>query len=155
MAQSQVDRIKGKSIFLIIGITFAGFVIMMGLMASDFLEGPSQYKETSYVTVAFQNIDGKVSVAGLIGVSGINPTIVTRSSTANQMILTVVNHDNGPHQFTIDGLDISTKVLEPNEKKADVLTLSGGREGTYTYRDALNPEIALGEFKIVRVTAFG
>ncbi len=151
----QVSVNKGKSIFLIIGIAFAAFAVILGIKATEFLEGSSPYKETSYVTVAFQNIDGKVSVAGLVGVSGINPTIVTRSSTANQMILTVVNHDNVPHQFTIDGLGISTKVLEPNEKKADVLTLSGGKEGTYKYRDALNPEMALGEFKIVRVTAFG
>jgi len=146
---------KGKSIFLIIAIAFAGFAIMLGLMASEFFEGPSTYKETSYVTVAFKSIDGKVSLDGLIGVSGTNPTIVMRSSTAHQMILTVVNHDDTPHQFIIDGLGILTEILEPFGKKADVLILSGGEEGIYTYRDALNPDIAIGEFRIVRVSAFG
>lgn len=149
------DKITGKTIFLIIASAFAAFAVILGLMASEFFEGPSPYKETSYVTIAFKNIDGTVSINGIIGVSGSNPIIIMRSSTSYQMILTVVNHDNTPHQFTIDGLGISTEVLDPYGKKADVLTLSGGKEGTYTYRDALNPETAIGEFRIVKVTAFG
>lgn len=149
------DKITGKTIFLIIASAFAAFAVILGLMASEFFEGPSPYKETSYVTVAFKDIDGKVTLVGLIGVGDTNPTIIMRSSPSYQMILTVVNHDNVPHQFTIDGLGISTEVLDPYGKKADVLTLSGGKEGTYTYRDALNPEAAIGEFRIIKVTAFG
>ena len=151
----QESKIRGKSIFLIIALAFAGFAITMGLVASEFLEGPSLYKETSYVTLAFKNVDGKIIVSGLIGVGGTNPTIIMRSSTSYQMILTIVNHDTVPHQFIIDDLGISTDILDPYGKKADVLTLSGGKEGTYTYRDALNPEITIGEFRIVKVTAFG
>jgi hypothetical protein len=151
----QESRIRVKSIFLIVGIAFAGFAIIMGLMASELLEGPPVYKETSYVTIAFKSTDGKVSVDGLIGVSGTNPTIVMRSSATHQMILTVVNHDNVPHRFIIDGLGISTEILDPYGKKAEVLTLSGVEEGTYTYRDTLNPEIEIGEFRVVRITAFG
>ncbi len=150
-----MSKIKEKSIILIVIATFAGFVVMMGLIASEFLEAPSTAKETSYVVLAFQRMDDKVNVVGLIGVGETNPTIIMRSSPTYQMILTVVNQDDVPHQFTIDGLGISTEVLEPYGKKADVLTLSGGREGTYTYRDALNPETAIGEFWIVKVTAFG
>lgn len=149
------EKIVGKGIFLIIAGAFAAFAIILGLMASEFFEGPSPYKETSYVTIAFKDIDGKVSINGIIGVSGINPTLIMRSSTSYQMLLTVVNHDDVPHQFTIDGLDVSTEILDPYGKKADVLTLSGGKEGTYTYKDALNPEVVIGEFRIVKVTAIG
>jgi hypothetical protein len=149
----QETRVSGKIIFLVIASAFAAFAIILGLMASEFFEGPSPYKETSYVTIAFKNIEGKVSINGIIGVSGTNPTIIMRSSTSYQMILTVVNHDDVPHQFSIDGLGISTEILDPYGKKADVLTLSGGNEGTYTYRDALNPETVIGEFRIVKVTA--
>lgn len=151
----QEGKLRGKGIFLIIGTAFAAFVIILGLMASEVLEGPSIYKETSYVTVAFKSVDGEVIVDGLIGVKDANPTIVMRSSAAHQMILTVVNHDSVPHQFVVDELGISTDILDPLGKKADVLTLNGGKEGTYTYRDALNPEVAIGEFRIVSVTAFG
>lgn len=131
---------RGRNVFIVIAAAFAAFVAIFGMLATELLEGPSLYKETSYVTLAFKNVGGELRVEGLVGVSGENPTIIMRSSIAHQMILRVVNHDSMPHQFIIDGLNISTKILEAEEDGVnyDILTLSGGKEGVYTYRDALS-----------------
>jgi hypothetical protein len=106
--------------------------------------------EKTYATVAFQSIDGEVKVVGLAGVAKVNPTILMRTGDF-AMELTVVNQDTMPHSLYIDGLDISTKVLQPGE--SEILTFYSEAEGTYSYFVVGNDE-PIGQIKAVKVTMY-
>ena len=129
------------------------FGILIGIVATDLLSGPPP-KENNYITLVLRQVDGKVKAVAISGVLGTNPTIVMRSSPDNQMNLRVINLDQEPHQLVIEGLNASTKVLDTDNRE-DTIVLSGGNEGSYTYRCALHDNEIFGEFRVVRVTARG
>lgn len=129
------------------------FGILIGIVATDLLYGPSP-KENNYITLVLRQVDGEVKAVAISGVLGTNPTIVMRSSTDNQMNLRVINLDQEPHQLIIEGLKASTKVLDTDNRE-DTIVLSGGNEGSYTYRCSLHDNEIFGEFRVVRVTARG
>ena len=106
--------------------------------------------EKTYATVAFQNIDGKVKIVGIAGIAQVNPTILMRTGDF-AMELTVVNQDSVPHALYIDGLDISTGVLQPGQSW--VLTFYSEGEATYNYYDKGNDE-AIGQIRAVKVTMY-
>jgi len=106
--------------------------------------------EKSYATVAFRNIDGDVKLVGIVGIAQINPTILMRTGDF-AMELTVVNEDSVPHALYIEGLNISTRVLQPGQ--SEVLTFYSEGEATYNYYDQGNNE-PLGQIRIVKVTMY-
>ncbi len=107
--------------------------------------------EKAYVTVAFQKIDGEVKVVGTEGIAGVNPTINMRTGDF-AMVLTVVNQDNVNHALYIDGLEISTKFLEPGQ--SEVLTFYSKGEASYNYYDAANTDKPLGQIRALKVTMY-
>jgi hypothetical protein len=129
------------------------FGILIGIIATGLLEGPPQ-KENNYITLVLRKEGGELKAIAISGVLGTNPTIVMRSSPDHQMNLTVLNQDEEAHQLVIDGLNVSTKLLDPYNR-TDTIAISGGEEGSYTYRCALHENEVFGELRIVRVTARG
>jgi hypothetical protein len=102
------------------------------------------------VTVAFQNIDGEVKVVGIAGIAQVDPTIIMRTGDF-AMELTVVNQDSVPHALYIDGLNVSTRVLQPGQ--SEVLTLYSEGEATYNYYIQGNDE-PTGQIMAVKVTMY-
>jgi hypothetical protein len=107
--------------------------------------------EKAYATVAFQRIDGEVKLVGTGGIAGVNPTILMRTGDF-AMELTVVNEDSERHALYIDGLNISTKFLNPGE--SDVLTIYSEGEATYDYYDYGAQDEPLGQLRAVKVTMY-
>ena len=90
------------------------------------------WQEKVEQTVAFEDIDGKVQVVGVSGVTGeTNPHLISRTVFA--YILTVVNNGDKHHRLYIDGLEIQTDLLEPGQQ--DVITIYPTEEGVYKYYD--------------------
>lgn len=129
--------------FLILIVVFvsAGFVRQV----------PIYWKEEVRATVAFQEIDGQLKVVGLIGNSDTNPTLVMKAGDS-PYILTVINQDTQPHIFYVDGLEVHTKLLQPNEN--DTITLISKKESTYNCYDSLHPEKKIGQIIAARVEFF-
>ncbi|MEO9364517.1 MULTISPECIES: cupredoxin domain-containing protein [Candidatus Nitrosocaldus] len=140
--------ISTKHIVLFSVSLFAVFASIVAVIASEMLEPPTNYKETTYITLVF-NSDGNVE--GIKGITGTNPLLVARSSNMHQMAITVKNADDDEHQLVIDRIAIS-KVLGKGDE--DTIYVSGVPEGSYRYRDGLSGRV-LGEFKVVKVTARG
>ena len=100
-------------------------------------------------TVAFQDIDDKVMLVGVLGTGDTNnPTLVTRVSF--EYVLTVVNQGDTQHRLFIDGLNIQTDLLEPGEEHTIVIVPS--KEGTYNYYDKRDRMELLGQLKAVIVS---
>src|SRR5574339_343167 len=72
---------------------------------------PITWQEKIQTTIAFKTIGGELKVIGIIGNSGINPTLLMRTKDF-AMVLTVINQDNVPHMLYIDGLGINSKILK-------------------------------------------
>lgn len=100
-------------------------------------------------TLEFQTIDGKTVVVGTVGNGGTNPELVMRTGDYSY-IITVVNKDTMPHQFYVDGVDLKTKLLEPNE--SDKIIIQSKNEATFNYYDIANGKEFLGTIRAVRVT---
>ena len=103
--------------------------------------------EKTYVTVAFQNNNGELQLIGIEGIAQANPTILIRIADF-VMELKVVNQDKVPHSLYIDGLDVSTGILEPGQSK--ILTLSSEQEASYNYYMDGNVE-PTGQVRAVKV----
>ncbi|MEM4344297.1 MAG: hypothetical protein QXS40_01085, partial [Candidatus Nitrosocaldus sp.] len=91
--------ISTKHIVLLTVSLFAVLASMIGVIASEMLEPPSNYKETTYITLVF-NSSGDVE--GIKGITGTNPLLVARSSNMHQLAITVKNLDDDRHQLVID-----------------------------------------------------
>lgn len=90
------------------------------------------WQEKVEQTVAFEDIDGKVQLVGITGITGeTNPHLISRTSFA--YILTVVNNGDQHHRLYIEGLEIQTDLLEPGQQ--DVITIYPTEEGVYKYYD--------------------
>ncbi|MDR4510991.1 MAG: cupredoxin domain-containing protein [Nitrososphaeraceae archaeon] len=115
---------------------------------------PITYKEVIKATVAFKNIDGDIKIVGLVGNTGINPTLISRTGDT-EYSLTVINQDKQPHMFYIDGLNVHTKLLRFGEN--DTITIQPKNEATYHYYDRVpilkNNDLSqpIGEFKTLKV----
>jgi len=111
-------------------------------------EVPLYYQEKVEQTVAFEEVNGKVQLVGVIGIKGeVNPTLLTRTSFA--YILTVINNGTTQHRLYIDGLNVITDLLEPGQ--TDTITILPTEEGTYNYYDKRQYLKKLDQLKIVTV----
>jgi hypothetical protein len=98
-------------------------------------------------TVAFRNIDGESKIVGLKGNADVNPTLVMRTGDF-AYIITVINQDETPHMFYVEGLEVHTKALRPGEN--DTITIYSKNPGTYNYYDKFE-EKPIGKIKAVKV----
>ncbi len=106
------------------------------------------WQEKVEQTVAFEDIDGKVQLVGITGVTGEpNPHLISRTSFA--YILTVVNNGDQHHRLYIEGLELQTDLLEPGQQ--DVITIYPSEEGVYKYFDKRERLEELGIIEIKTV----
>ena len=83
------------------------------------------WQERIEQTVAFEDVDDKVQLQGISGVSGKpNPYLITRTSFA--YLLTVINNGDKHHRLYIEGLEVQTDLLEPGQR-GNSYHLSGKR----------------------------
>ncbi len=131
---------------LIIAIAaFGGIVIFAGLgnVRHVNILFPEQIKQT----VEFRKIDGKAAIVGIIGNSGTNPDLISRTGFA--YILTVKNADTSPHLFYVDTIGLKTKLLEPGQE--DTIVIISEEEVVLQYYDIADTKQLLGTIQIKRV----
>lgn len=127
----------------------AALVIMIGIIGQGNIRHvqifyPEQVKQT----VAFQDVDGKVRLVGLLGIDGEdNPTLIMRVGFA--YVLTVINDGDKHHRLYIDGLEVQTNLLKPGQR--ETITIYPDKEGTYNYYDKRERTELLGQLKAVSV----
>ena len=139
---------------ILIGSALVAGVLTFGIMIIFIGQGEVRHVEiflTEQVkqTVAFQDIDGKVILVGVLGTGETNnPTLVTRVSF--EYVLTVVNQGDKHHRLFIDGMNIQTDLLAPGEE--DTIIVTPSEEGTYNYYDKRDRLELLGQLKAVIVS---
>lgn len=138
-------------IIIILGLVvgMSALVGMVGFVGQgNVREVPLYYQEKVEQTVAFEEVNGKVRLVGIMGIKGeVNPTLLTRTSFA--YILTVINNGTTQHRLYIEGLNKVTDLLEPGEK--DTITIIPNEEGIYNYYDKRQRLEFLGKLQIVTV----
>jgi hypothetical protein len=102
-------------------------------------------------TLEFQTQNGHTVVVGKVGNGGTNPELVMRTG-GYFYILTVVNKDTVPHQLFVEGPNVSTKLLTPDE--SDKIILRSKNEVVFNYYDTAKGKEFLGTIRAVKVTAF-
>ena len=136
------------ALFVIIIVVMFSFVLFFGFIGQGGVRHVQIYlPEKIQSTISFQNIDNETKIVGISGISGINPTLVSR--TDYDYILTIYNYDTIPHMFFIDGLNVNSKIIQPNQNVT--LTVFSLKEGEYNYYDRFEPDKKLGDFRIVKV----
>jgi hypothetical protein len=141
--------------FSVIGMVLVLVISIILIGQGTVRHVPITFKEVIKATVAFKNIGGDVKVVGIIGNTGINPTLVSRTGGDTKYSLTIINEDKQPHMFYIDGLNVHTKLLRYGEN--DTITIRPDKEGIYNYYDRVSIEkingsiIPIGQFKTLKV----
>jgi hypothetical protein len=107
------------------------------------------WPEEARQTLEFQTLDGRTVVVGTVGNGGTNPELVMRTGDYSY-IITVVNKDAAQHQLYVDGVDLKTKLLEPNE--SDKIIIQSKNEATFNYYDIAKGKEFLGTIRAIRVT---
>ncbi|MGB5091120.1 MAG: hypothetical protein WBN72_09275 [Nitrososphaeraceae archaeon] len=144
---------EGKLVAVALIGGFVALILFFVLISGGIVRHvPITWQEKIETTIAFKTIDGKLNVIGIIGNSGINPTLLMRIK-GFAMVLTVINQDNIPHMLYIEGLGVHTKILRAGENQT--ITFYSPTEGTYNYYDRLSSSNKpIGQIKAVKVTSF-
>ena len=124
---------------------------MIGLIGQGNVRHVSIFwQERVEQTVAFEDVNGKVQLQGILGIDGEpNPHLITRTSFA--YLLTVINNGDKHHRLYIEGLDVQTNLLEPDQQ--ETLTLYPDKEGVYKYFDKRENLEHLGFLEVKTVVA--
>lgn len=137
--------------FIIFGLAggFVALVVIFGYAGMGFVRPFSIFwPEEVRQTLEFRNINGETVVVGTVGNSGTNPSLIMRTG-GYSYIITVINKDTIPHLFHVDGVDISTKLLQPGED--DQIVIRSGHDTTFNYYDIANGTKLLGTIQVVHV----
>lgn len=120
-------------ILAVITIGVVSLAAMIGFIGQGNVRHVSIFwQERVEQTVAFEDVDGKVQLQGISGISGKpNPYLITRTNFA--YVLTVINNGDTQHRLYIEGLNAETDLLEPGEQ--EILTIYPDKEGVYKYYD--------------------
>jgi len=120
-------------ILAVIAIGVVSLAAMIGFIGQGNVRHVSIFwQERVEQTVAFEDVDGKVQLQGISGISGKpNPYLITRTNFA--YVLTVINNGDTQHRLYIEGLNAETDLLEPGEQ--EILTIYPDKEGVYKYYD--------------------
>ena len=109
---------------------------------------PIFWTEKVEQTVVFEDIDGKVQLRAIKGVTGEpNPTLLSRTSFV--YILTVINNGDRHHRLYIEGFNVQTDLLEPGQQ--ETIKIYPTEEGIYNYYDKRQYLEKLGQIKIITV----
>jgi hypothetical protein len=141
---------KDKTLIIIaILVGVVSLAAMIGFIGQGNVRHVSIFwQERVEQTVAFEDIDGKVQLQGLVGINGEpNPHLITRTSFA--YLLTVINNGNTNHRLYIEGLEVQTDLLEPGEE--ETLTIYPDKEGVYKYYDKRENLEHLGFIEVITV----
>jgi hypothetical protein len=138
-----------KLIIVVLIIGFAALVILIGVIGQgNVRQAQIFYPEKVEQTVAFQDVEGKVRLVGILGTGEKeNPTLIMRTNFA--YILTVINDGNKHHRLYIDGLEVQTDLLKPGENQT--LTIFPKNEAVYNYYDKRETLDKLGQLRVVTV----
>lgn len=138
--------------FVVIALV-GGFVTLIAVMGFASLGNVRHvdifWPERIWQTLEFRDVDGQTVVVGTVGNSGTNPDLIMRTGDFFY-ILTVTNNDTVPHQLYIEGLDMSTKLLEAGA--SETITLTSKYEATYNYYDIAKEKQLLGTITAKYVT---
>ncbi len=127
-------------------VAFAGMIAFVG--QGNVRQTSIFWTEKVEQTVVFEDIDGKVQLRGIKGVTGEpNPTLLSRTSFV--YILTVINNGDRHHRLYIEGFNVQTDLLEPGQQAT--IKIYPTEEGAYTYYDKRQSLEPLGQIKIVSV----
>lgn len=152
MTQTQLSLTDGRFVLIALVGGIAAFALALVFISGGAVRHVSIFlPEKTYVTVAFQNIDGELKLVGIGGIIGVNPTILMRTGDF-AMELTVVNQDTERHMLYIDGLEVRSRVLDPGQ--SEILTFYSKGEATYNYYDYGEPNEPLGQVRAVKVTMY-
>jgi hypothetical protein len=137
--------------FLIFGLV-GGFVALAAIFGYASLGYVRQFNifwpEEVRQTLEFRNVNGETVVVGTVGNAGTNPALIMRTGDFSY-ILTVKNKDTIPHQLYVDGVDIKTKLLQPEED--DKIIIRGKHETMFNYYDTADGKKLLGTIQVVHV----
>jgi len=152
MTQESEGKIgDGKLVLLALVGGLAAFAIALVFISGGVVRQTEIFlPEMTEFTVAFRNLDGDVRLVGLVGTAEVDPTILMRTGDF-AMVLTVINQDSVPHGLYIDGLNISTRMLQPGQ--SEVLTFYSEGEATYNYYVQGEDE-PTGQIIAVKVTMY-
>jgi hypothetical protein len=124
-------------------VAFAGMMVLVG--QGNVRHVSLSWQEKIEQTVSFEDVDGQVHLKGVFGVDGEpNPHIVTRTNYA--YILTVINNGDKVHRLYIEGLNVTTNLLEPAQQ--DILKIYPTEEKIYQYYDDAQVLHPLGFFEV-------
>lgn len=150
--QNPINCVNNEKKFLIVGIV-AGCTALVAIFGYASLGYVRQFNifwpEEVRQTLEFQTLEGRTVVIGTVGNGGTNPELVMRSGDYSY-IITVINKDTKPHQLYVDGVDLKTKLLEPNE--SDKIIMQSKNEATFNYYDITDGKEFLGTIRAVHVT---
>ena len=125
---------------------FAGMIAFVG--QGSVRETQIFWTEKVEQTVVFEDIDGKVQLRAIKGVTGEpNPTLLSRTSFV--YILTVINNGDRHHRLYIEGFNVQTDILEPGQQ--ETIKIYPTEEGIYNYYDKRQYLEKLGQIKIITV----
>ena len=138
-----------KLIFGVIVVGVVSLAAMIGFIGQGNVRHVSIFwQERVEQTVAFEDVDGKVQLQGIVGVDGDpNPNLITRNSFA--YLLTVINDGDKHHRLYIEELEAQTDLLEPGER--ETLIIYPDKEGVYKYYDKRERLEHLGFLRVVTV----
>ena len=138
-----------KFIILVLVAGVAGLIVMVGFIGQGNVRHVSIFwTEKVEQTVVFEDVDGKVQLRGIAGITGEpNPKLISRTGFA--YILTVVNDGEKHHRLYIEGLNVQTDLLEPGQQ--DTITIFPQEEGIYNYYDKRERLELLGQIEIISV----
>jgi hypothetical protein len=146
--------VNSEKKFIIIGLIggFIALAAIFGYASQGYVRPFNIYwPEEVRQTLEFRTLDGKTVVVGTVGNAGTNPELVMRTGDYSY-IITVVNKDIIPHQLFVEGPNIGTKLLEPNE--SDKIILQSKNEVIFNYYDTASDKEFLGTIRAVKVTPF-
>jgi hypothetical protein len=143
----------GMFVAVAVAGTIAAFAILLVVVSEGGVRHVQIFlPEKTENTLAFREIDGQVALVGIKGIAQVNPTMIMRIGDYS-LELTVINEDDVPHMLYIDGVGVSTKVLQPGQ--TDVISFQSPGEATYNYYDYMDERREpLGQIRAVKVTAF-
>jgi hypothetical protein len=78
--------------------------------------------------------------------------MVMRTGDFAMELTVVVNEDSLPHELYVEGLNISTRLLQPGQSQ--VLDFYSKGEATYNYYGQGQNDEPLGQIKAVKVTMY-
>lgn len=137
--------------FLLFGM-ISGFVALAAIFGYASMGYVRQFNifwpEEVRQTLEFRNVNGETVVVGTVGNGGTNPQLIMRTGDYSY-IITIINKDTIPHQLHIDGVNMSTKLLQSEED--DQIIIRSRHDTKFNYYDITNGTKLLGTIQAVHV----